>query len=73
MKQPDQTRVAHDEGCLPDVEDAIYENTEVRCGAYCMGGSAVVDGLGFLADMAEAGWKIVRDDPSAGEERSDAA
>jgi hypothetical protein len=51
----------HDEGAADAMHAAIHDNADVSCLAYCYGGSASVDATEVLADLAEAGWKVVRD------------
>lgn len=52
----------HDDGAISTLEEAIAGNADVRCMAYCYGGSADVDVYEVLADLAEDGWRLVRAD-----------
>lgn len=53
----------HDDGAISSLEDAIAGNADVKCGSYCLGGAADVDAYEVLADLAEAGWRLVRATP----------
>ncbi len=51
----------HDDGARDALKDVLgYDNLPVECMAYCHGGSAKPDLTEILADLTEAGWRLVR-------------
>lgn len=53
-------RDSHDTGASDALSDAMACNVEVDCMAYCYGGHPDPDYDEILADLAEAGWRLVR-------------
>lgn len=52
----------HDEGARDAMVGVMgRDNVPVVCGDYCYGGSADPDFEEILADLAEAGWRLVRE------------
>lgn len=58
----DRLADSHEEGAEVALREAIDENTTVDCISYCYGGTSVTEVFEVLADLAEAGWRIVRAD-----------
>jgi hypothetical protein len=58
--QAERQRLAasHDDGAGEALRDAL--DLTVECGSYCYGGTARCDIPETLAELAEAGWRLVR-------------
>lgn len=53
--------LAHDDDAFGVLDDVLDSDTlPVRCGSYCLGGTARPDIPEILACLAEAGWRLTR-------------
>lgn len=52
--------LAHDDGASDAVDEAVRDALSVSCSSYCYGGSPRFDVAEALAELAGAGWRLVR-------------